>query len=360
MTVGVRQRLRQMCDRVRRDLHGLVELMAMARFFTREFEAAGGILILVGTAIVAWELFVPIVGARVIDAMAASRPFQEVALLIVGLSMVVWVPHGNLLPYLLDILDLRRFGVRLNARIAVRSLHLALLNPANVRTSAAGQLTSGDAQPILVEGRENLRRLALVVVREVPAALRGACVLVLLSWMVPLFVPFLLLGAGIDLSITCRMGARLAPSFRARQDAENGQRQLENELLARHFGVLLPDEQVQRIVDAYDAVVQDRVAKELAAEIPARAYKLKRDLIFNVTNVTSWLVGAWYVLAGGNPLGTFLFFVAWSSRANDLFCAIMNLQQEVMRSRRSVERLAGLIGLERQPYLAKLPTTTTT
>ena len=56
------------------------------------------ILILVGTAIVAWELFVPIVGARVIDAMAASRPFQEVALLIVGLSMVVWVPTAICCP----------------------------------------------------------------------------------------------------------------------------------------------------------------------------------------------------------------------------------------------------------------------
>ena len=168
--------------------------------------------------------------------------------------------------------------------------------------------------------------------------------------MVPLFVPFLLLGAAIDLAITYRMGARLAPRFRARQDAENVQRRLENELLARHFGTALPEAEVERIVAPYEVAVLDRVAKELAAEVPARAYKLQRDLVFNVTNITSWLIGAWYVLAGGNPLGTFLFFIAWSSRANELFTAIMNVQQEMMRSRRSVERLAGLIGLERLPF----------
>jgi ABC-type bacteriocin/lantibiotic exporter with double-glycine peptidase domain len=95
------------------------------------------------------------------------------------------------------------------------------------------------------------------------------------------------------------------------------------------------------------AAVQDRVAKELAAEVPARAYKLQRDLVFNATNIASWPVGAWYVLAAGNPLGTFLFFIAWSSRANELFTAVMNVQQEMMRSRRSVERLAAMIGLQR-------------
>jgi ABC-type multidrug transport system fused ATPase/permease subunit len=349
---GLRRRWRALRARLRGDLGGVADLVAMTRFFTREFERAGGVLILVGVVIVAWDLFVPIVGARVIDAMAAQRPFEEVALLIVCLALLIWVPHGNLLPYLLDVLDLKRFGVRLQGRVAVRSLRMALLNPANARGAGPGALTGGQAQPVLVEGRENLGRLALVVVREVPAALRGVCILALLVWMVPLFVPFLLVGAAIDLAITYRMGARLAPRFRARQDAENTQRRLENELLAGHFGTPLAEQEVERIVAPYEAAVHDRVAKELAAEVPARAYKLQRDLVFNVTNITSWLVGAWYVLAGGNPLGTFLFFIAWSSRANELFTAVMNLQQEMMRSRRSVERLAALIGLERGALLA--------
>jgi ABC-type multidrug transport system fused ATPase/permease subunit len=346
------QRWSALRARLRGDLAGVAELVAMTRFFTREFERAGWVLVLIGVTIVAWDLFVPIVGARVIDAMAAQRPFEEVALLIVCLALLIWVPHGNLLPYVLDVFDLKRFGVRLQGRIAVRSLRLALLNPANALGAAGpGELTGGQAQPVLVEGRENLGRLALVVVREVPAALRGVCILGLLVWMVPLFVPFLLLGAAIDLAITYRMGARLAPRFRARQDAENLQRRLENELLARHFGAPLPEAEVDRVVAPFEAAVQDRVTKELAAEVPARAYKLQRDLVFNVTNITSWLVGAWYVLAAGNPLGTFLFFIAWSSRANELFTAVMNLQQEMMRSRRSVERLAALIGLDRGSIL---------
>ena len=101
--------------------------------------------------------------------------------------------------------------------------------------------------------------------------------------------------------------------------------------------------------------MRDRVEKEIAAEVPALGYKLKRDLIFNLTNITSWLVGAWYVVAAGNPIGTFLFFVAWSSRANELFTAVMNIQQETMRARRSVERLGALIGLEQANGLAAAP-----
>jgi ABC-type multidrug transport system fused ATPase/permease subunit len=333
--------------RLREDVRGAAELFAVVRCFTREFERHAVILVLVGLAIVAWDLAVPVVGARVVDAMAADRPFQEVALLILGLSALVWIPHGNLLPYLLDILDLRRFGVRLHGHVAVRSLHLALGNPENRRRLERGELTRGDAQPILVEGRENVGRLALVAVREIPAAVRGLGVLCLLAWMVPPFVPLLLLGAAIDLAITYRMGARLAPHFQARQDAENAQRRLENELLADHFGAAPPAAEVDRVVARYEAAVGERVAREIAAEVPARAYKLKRDLVFNATNISSWLVGAWYVVAGGNPIGTFLFFVAWSSRANELFAAIMNVQQETMRARRAVQRLAALTGLGR-------------
>ena len=322
----------------------------MTRFFTREFERAGAILILVGVTIVAWDLFVPIVGARVIDAMAAQRPFEEVALLIVCLALVIWVPHGNLLPYVLDILDLKRFGVRLQGRIAVRSLRMALLNPANASETGAGRAHRRPGAAGSGRGPGEFGRLALVVIREIPAALRGVCVLGLLVWMVPLFVPFLLLGAAIDLAITYRMGARLAPRFRARQDAENGQRRLENELLARHFGARAAGGRGRADRRPVRGGRARPGRQGAGGRGPARAYKLQRDLVFNVTNITSWLIGAWYVLAGGNPLGTFLFFIAWSSRANELFTAIMNVQQEMMRSRRSVERLAGLIGLERLPF----------
>jgi ABC-type multidrug transport system fused ATPase/permease subunit len=333
--------------RLREDVRGVAELFAVVRCFTRDYERRAAVLVLIGLAIVAWDLAVPMVGARVIDAMAADRPFQEVALLILGLSALVWIPHGNLLPYLLDVFDLRRFGVRLHGHVAVRSLQLALANPENRRRLERGELTRGEAQPILVEDRENVGQLALAVVREIPAAVRGLGVLCLLAYMVPPFVPLLLLGAAVDLAITYRMGARLAPHFQARQDAENAQRRLENELLADHFRADLPPAEVERIVARYDAAVGERVAREIAAEVPARTYKLKRDLVFNATNISSWLVGAWYVVVGDNPIGTFLFFVAWSSRANELFAAIMNVQQETMRARRAVQRLAALTGLGR-------------
>jgi ABC-type multidrug transport system fused ATPase/permease subunit len=338
-------RLRALRERAGRDWRGLADLAGTVRLLAHGFGPPSAAMVAVGVVIVAWDIAVPVVGARVIDAMAAERPFQEVALLILGLAALVWVPHGNLLPYALERIDVSRFGVRLQGRLAVRGMRMALANPENVRRVTAGELTRGEAQPILVEGRENVHRLALRVVREIPTALRGLCVVGLLLYMAPLFVPFLLLGAAVDLAITYRMGARLGPRFEARQDAENAQRRLENELLAEHFGRALRPEEVERVVARYEAAVRLRVESEIAAELPALGYKLKRDLVFNATNATAWIVGAWYVVAGENPLGSFLFFVAWSSRANELFLAVMNLQQEVMRARRSVERLACLAGL---------------
>jgi ABC-type multidrug transport system fused ATPase/permease subunit len=339
------RRLQALRERVARDWRGLAGLAGTVRLLAHGFGPPSAAMVAVGVAIVAWDIAVPVVGARVIDAMAAERPFEEVALLIVGLAALIWVPHGNLLPYLLDRTDISRFSVRLQGRLAVRGLRMALVNPENARRVAAGELNRGEAQPILVEGRENIGRLALRVVREIPAALRGLCVVGLLLFMAPLFVPFLLLGAAADLAITYRMGARLGPRFEARQDAENAQRRLENELLADHFGRPLRPDEVDRVLAPYEAAVRLRVESEIAAEVPALGYKLKRDLVFNLTNATAWIVGAWYVVAGESPLGSFLFFIAWSSRANELFLAVMNLQQEVMRARRSVERLAGLAGL---------------
>ena len=329
-------------DRLRRDAREVAGLLREVHRITRDFDRQALGMVLIGTAIAAWDILVPLVGSRVVDAMATERPFPEVALLILALATLIWVPHGNLLPYVHELVNLRSYSVKLQGRLAVRGLRGALLNPENPARVASGELGRGEAQPVLVEARENIHRLALRVVKEVPAAVRGVCVLALLVYMVPLFVPFLLLGAAADLAITYRMGAKLEPCFQARQDAENAQRRLENEILAAHFGRDLSPAEAERIVRPYEAVVQDRVGKEIAAEVPALRYKLQRDLVFNVVNVSAWLVGAWYVTVGGNPIGSFLFFVAWSSRANELFSAIMGVQQELMRSRRSVERLLRL------------------
>lgn len=338
-----------LAERLRRDAGEVAALLREVHRFTREFDRPALGMVLMGVAIVAWDILVPLVGSRVVDAMATERPFPEVAVLILGLASLIWVPHGNLLPYLLELFNVRSYSVKLQGRLAVRGLRETLLNPAIPRLVASGELAPGDAQPVLVEARENIHRLALRIVREVPAAVRGACVLVLLVCMVPLFVPFLLLGAAADLAITYRMGTRLEPHFQARQDAENAQRRLENEILATHFGRDLSEAEAERIVAGYEAAVHDRVGKEIAAEVPALRYKLQRDLVFNAVNVTAWLVGAWYVTVGQNPIGSFLFFVAWSSRANELFGAVMNIQQELMRSRRSVERLASLVGPAGRP-----------
>lgn len=334
---------------MRRDFSDLSSLVRDIREFTSEFDRQAAIVMLIGLVIVAWDILVPVVGSRVIDAMVNQRPFEEVALVILALAALIWVPHGNVLPYLLELYDLRHLRVRLNGKIAVRCLRMALLNPENVRRVDHDPTARGAAQPVLVEARENIGKLMTRVVRELPLAMRGVCVLVFLVWMVPTFVPFLLLGALIDLGITYRMGIRLERHYQARQDAENTQRRLENELLASHFGEVRSSAEVDAALVPFRRAVEERMAREIAAETPYFGYKLQRDLVFNVTNVTSWLMGAWYVIVGGNPIGTFLFFIAWSSRAGDLFVVVMSIQQELMRSRRSFRQLASVVGLKERP-----------
>jgi ABC-type multidrug transport system fused ATPase/permease subunit len=337
------------CDALRRrlrlDASEILRILRSLHLLTRAFHAQGFLLILIGSLILAWDIFVPTVGSYVIDAMAAKRPFQEVALLIVGLAALIWIPHGNLLPYLLDLVNFRRYSVPLIGRVAVQGMRLTLLNPDTPGRVATQRVTHGDAQPVLAEARDNIKSFALCVTREIPTAIRGIGIVGLLTYMVPGFVPFLLLGAAVDLALTCRMGAKLEPRFRARQEAEIVQRRLENELLSAHFGRALSGEEVARLLAPYEAAVRDRVTKEIAAETAVLGYRLKRDLVLNLTNIAAWLTGAWYVIGGGHPLGSFLFFVAWSSRAGTMFSALMNIQQELMRSRRSFTRLTEPTGL---------------
>ena len=332
--------------RLHLDAIELARLLRCIHLLTRKFHRQAALLIIIGSLILAWDVFVPTVGSYVIDAMANKEPFQKVALLIVALAFLIWIPHGNLLPYFLDLVNFRRYSVPLLGRVAVQSMRMTLLNPSNPGRVATRQVTHGDAQPVLVEARDNIKAFALCVTREIPSAIRGLGVVGLLTYMVPGFVPFLLLGAAIDLALIYRMGAKLEPSFRARQEADIVQRRLENELLSAHFGRTLSEQDVAGLLAPYKAAVRDRVATEIAAEIAALGYRLKRDLVLNLTNIVAWLTGAWYVIVGGHPLGSFLFFVAWSSRAGTLFSAIMNVQQELMRSRRSFARLAELAGLE--------------
>jgi hypothetical protein len=68
-TTGARDRANTWRRRLREDVRGVAELFAIVRCFTRDFERHAVILVLVGLAIVAWDLAVPMVGARVIDAM---------------------------------------------------------------------------------------------------------------------------------------------------------------------------------------------------------------------------------------------------------------------------------------------------
>ena len=228
------------CDalrqRLRLDVGELARILRGIHLLTRAFHAQGFVLILVGSLILAWDLFVPTVGSYVIDAMAAKRPFQEVALLIVGLAALIWLPHGNLLPYVQDLVNFRRYSVPLVGRVAVQSMRLHAAQPGQSGPGrhAAGHARRRAAGPARGQGQHQVVR-ALRDPRD-PVGIRGLGVVALLTYMMPAFVPFLLLGAAVDLALTCRMGAKLEPSFRARQEAEIVQRRLENELLAAHFG----------------------------------------------------------------------------------------------------------------------------
>ena len=55
------------------------------------------------------ELMIPVLAARVINALEAHRPTSEIWVMAVT-AFVVWVVHGNLLAYLVDRIEVKCFS----------------------------------------------------------------------------------------------------------------------------------------------------------------------------------------------------------------------------------------------------------
>lgn len=289
----------------------------------RPFHGHALVMVGLGLAIGALDVVVPLIAARAVDMMVEGHPFRDVAWLILLAAPLAWGTHGNVLPWLVLRYDATRYRLPVIRRVALETFGRALLTAAS----------PGDAmvlQPILIEGQAATDRLAGLVVRQVPILLRALAVIGLLCWVAPHFVPVLLGFGVLDVGLTLYGGARCREPFRLRDLAVKRQQRVTASLLARR-----PESAVSR----HAAAVERRVERERDAEVAGADWRLARDALFNLGNLATWLYGAWYVTVGRHPVGDFLFFVAWSSRAGDLFGALVAVQAEFVRGRHALEQL---------------------
>jgi hypothetical protein len=283
-----------------------------------------------GLLLAAWDVAIPAANAYVLGLIIARYQLDTIAAAVVVLAVVGWLPYGNGIPIAIDAYDLCCFRLPMLRSISVRVM----------RAAAALPLDPGK-QPVLQQGRDNLARFVERCVREVPQVLRAALIFGALAVLSPPFAPWLLacgLAAG---AVSFFQFRNLRPCFRARQDAEDIQRDWENLLTS------LPPADALPLLDAYEIAVDVRFDLEREVGLKDLRYKFMRDLVFWATLVTVWLWGAYYVIALRNPPETFLVVIQWGGKVSELFGSLISVQNDLLRIRPSIMNLCRLV--ERNP-----------
>ncbi len=150
------------------------------------------------------ELIIPLLAARVINAMEAHRPTSEIWVMAVT-AFVVWVIHGNLLAYLFDRIEMQCFSFPARYHLSMYALdHVLGVRPSTMRKDPALQ------QVIIERGEQVIAYFVVSLIRVViPLALPFLFVAVMLLWSIPLLGAMVLIGAATDGLITWRLNKTL-------------------------------------------------------------------------------------------------------------------------------------------------------
>jgi ABC-type multidrug transport system fused ATPase/permease subunit len=288
-------------------------------------------LIGLGLLIALWDIGVPLAGGYVIDMILRHQPIHAILVRLTLLFAFGWLLHGCVLPFLLERYDLVHYRVPMLAILSVRSVRAAIT------------LTNGCRnQPIIQQGRDNIARLAERCARDLPVGLRGVAVflaLLVISWP---FAPILLTGGVLATWVTVREFDRLEPSFRVRQDAEDYQRNLENEIdEARRAD--RPATELEELASLHAIAVAIRTELEIDVGKRDQRYELTRRLVFNTALALMWGWGAYTVVVMGYSHAPFLAMTGYVVQINQLFGSITGLLIEALRIGASIDNLDKLV-----------------
>ena len=260
------------------------------------------------------DLLVPFFAARIFDALAASAPPAEVNIYILQ-AAAFWVFHGNVLPFVSDWFECRFFGLPARQHISEYGLRSVLTGlPTQSRQQHATM-----HQAVLEEGENKLLGFVDTMTRTaIPVGIMSLCALVMILWWIPLLGCILLVGGLLDLMITFYANTKLRDRYAKWQHLSFSRQRQHREVFNNILGILRKDNGAAAKKD-YSARYTEMTNHAVQTQTVFFGFRFGRDIILNVTNALTWMVGAWCVYNGTCTIGLFMMVIAWSARATELF-----------------------------------------
>jgi ABC-type bacteriocin/lantibiotic exporter with double-glycine peptidase domain len=284
------------------------------------------------------DLLVPLFGGRIIDAISEHRPLTHVALLI-GAAFLLWVCHGNLLPYLLGRLDLACFAYAAPRHLGRESLRLVL---------AKGTATGDTAlqQAVIERGQQALMAFVNSLVRiAVPMALPGIVTLGILLWWFPLLGLVALAGGALDMAVTLRLNRVMRPLYAELQQLDYERQRLHTTIFRQLAGLLAAGRRRETLA-GYDDRFAAYAGHGARTGLRYIGFNFGRGVIINCTNLLTWVIGAYYVNVQACSVGYLLASVSWSSYVLGVLAAATDLQKQWLETMPAIRALMAEIGLD--------------
>jgi ABC-type bacteriocin/lantibiotic exporter with double-glycine peptidase domain len=227
-------------------------------------------------------------------------------------------------------------GLRYTAprRIAVGTLRVLLNGNFPRHADTAMQ------QAVVERGLQALNDFMASIVRvAIPMSLPGLVALFLLLQWFPLLGIIAIVGGMLDMAATLFLNRTLAPLFGRLQALDYKRLNVQTRVF-RELPALVADRSAGAgKLTEYTQRYSDYEASGIIAGSRYLRFSFGRGVVINVTNVLTWMVGAWYVDAGAYTLGYFLASLAWSTYVLNMISAATELQKQCLETLPAIRAL---------------------
>ncbi len=280
------------------------------------------------------DLMVPFFAGQVIDAMAQRHALDAIYSLVAA-SFIFWIGHGNILPYLLGRIELKRFRYTAPQHIGVANVG-TVVNGAGTRTltrdTAFQQAVIERGEQVLMDFMNSLVRVAI------PISLPGIVILGLLLWWYPLVGLIALVGGTLDVLVTVWQNKVLAPRYAQLQGLDYQRQRLLTQIF-RDLPAIVAGRRQKDVVADYAGTFGEYAAFGKVTGLQFLGFNFGRGIIVNITNLMTWVVGAWYVDAGVYSLGYFLASLSWSTYVLNVVGSGIELQKQWMETMPAIKAI---------------------
>jgi ABC-type multidrug transport system fused ATPase/permease subunit len=269
------------------------------------------------------DLMVPWFAGRVIDAMAQHHTLASVGVLILT-AFGVWILHGNVLPYVLGRFDLGNFNFTARQRISVGNIGTVLANP---EAETRGKDTAMQ-QAVIMRGEQVVVDFVNSVFRvAIPMLLPGIATLAMLLWWFPMLGIIALAGGALDVLVTLYLNRVMAPMYGKLQQLDYVRQRLQTQIF-RDVAAIFAGRQERAQIADYAARFNEYSSFGIMTGIRFLGFSFGRGVILNLTNLCTWVVGAWYVSTDVCSLGFFLASLSWATYVMNVLGAGLELHKQ--------------------------------